>query len=189
MSVPNEIRNLTEGVVTSFESEIAAVELLINKGLDVLDGYRQEEEAIRGNLRESFASIGSLRRKDFDDVMERILAFQTEREAEIKKLIRGCLARQKDLAGRLKRSLAEGILEEADRCKKELSEIIEKAKEEVVAFQVEQERIRKTLTQLEMNKEKVSAREFKQVIQDLEQELSGGQPENGFQRLVAGQML
>lgn len=173
MSVPHEISHLTGGVVTSFESEIAAVELLINKGLDLLDGYRREEDAIRGSLRESFASIGSLRRKDFDDVMGRILAFQTGRETEIKRLIRGCLARQKDLAGRLKRSIEEGILEEADRCKKELSKIIESSKEAIIAFQVEQERIRKTLTRLEVNKEKVSVREFRQVIQDLETELFG----------------
>ena len=72
MSVPYEIKNMTEGVVSSFESGIETVGHLIEKGLELLDGYRAEQKAIHGSLRESLASVGSLRKKDFDGVMERI---------------------------------------------------------------------------------------------------------------------
>ena len=87
MSVPSEIQSLTKGVVASFESGIDAVSHLIGKGLEILDGYRAEQDAIRGSLREAFASVGSLRRKDFDGVVERILAFQLQRESDRKSVV------------------------------------------------------------------------------------------------------
>ena len=173
MSVPSEIQSLTKGVVASFESGIDAVSHLIGKGLEILDGYRAEQDAIRGSLREAFASVGSLRRKDFDGVVERILTFQLQRESEIKRLIREFLGCQKELTRRLRRSLEAGILEEAKRCKAKLGEIIEKAREEISAFQGEQETIRKTFEGLEARKAEITAREFKKVIQDLETELLG----------------
>lgn len=173
MSVPNEIQNLTKGVVASFESGIDAVGHLIEKGLEILDGYRAEQDAIHGSLREAMASVGSLRRKDFDGVMERILAFQSRRESEIKKLIKGFLERQKDLTGRLRRSLEAGIFEEIERCKNELSRMIAEAKTEIQAFQKEQQRIQGMFTNLEAQKDQITARDFKKTIQDLEQELFG----------------
>src|SRR3990167_5126909 len=108
MPVQDEIRNLTDGVVASFDSGIEAVGTVIEKGLELLDGYRMEQEAVRGSLREALASVGSLRHKDFDLVMERILTFQSHRESEIKTLIRAFLTRQRELAGRMRRSLKAG---------------------------------------------------------------------------------
>ena len=173
MSAPKEIQNLTEGVVSSYDAGIAAVGQLIEKGLDLLDGYRKEQEAIRGALREKLASVGSLRRKDFDEVIGRVLNFQSERELEIKRLIREFLSRQKELVGRLKRSLEAGIFQEVDRCKRELSHMIEQARDEILSFQQEQGRIREALASLMGRKELVSVREFKAVIQDLEGKLYG----------------
>lgn len=171
--VPDEIKNLTEGVVSSYDAGIAAVGHLIEKGLDLLDGYRSEQEAIRGSLRESLATVGSLRRKDFDEVMEQILEFQSRRETEIKGLIRSFLSRQRDLTGMLRRSIGAGILKEVERVKEELSQMIEKAREAILSFQGEQEKIRKTFESLEARKGEIAGRELKRVIGDLEMELMG----------------
>lgn len=176
MSIPNEIRNLTEGVVASFESGIDAVGLLIEKGLEILDGYRREQEAIRGSLREAFAEVGSLRRKDFDGVMERILIFQSQRESEIKRMIKDFLSRQKTLTQRLKRSLAAGISEEVERCKGELSRMIGGVREEILSFQKEQDLVRTSFADLEARKDQITAREFKETIQDLQGALPGEKP-------------
>lgn len=172
MSVPNEIRNLTEGVVASFEEGINAVGHLIEQGLGLLDGYHREQEAVQGRLREALATVGSLRRKDFDGIMEGILVFQSGRESAIETLIKVFLRKQKELAARLKRSLEAGIFQEVDRCKVELSTMIDEAREEIVSFQREQQKIRSTLVTLEAQGQ-VSAKEFKLVIQDLETELLG----------------
>lgn len=173
MSAPEEIRNLTEGVVASFDSGIDAVSLLIEKGLELLDGYRQEEEAIRGSLKESMAALGSLRRTDFDCVTERVLNFQLERERTIKLLIKNFLVRQKDLARRLRRSLQAGLLEEVRKIQEELGAMIEGSRTEIVDFQQEQRQIRETFQQLESHKEKLQVKDFKKAIQDLETTLMG----------------
>lgn len=172
MPIPNGVQNLTEGVVSSFESGIGAVELLIEKGLEILDEYRREQEAIRENLRERLASVGNLRRKDFDDVIERILDFQSHRERDLKELIRTLLAQQKALAGRLKRCLQAGIFNEVNRYKQEIAQTIGEARTSILEFQREQDLIRKTFEGLEAQKGEISTREFKRVVHNLEKELT-----------------
>ncbi len=174
MSVPNEIQGLTRGVVDSFNSGIEAVGQLIEKGLELLDGYRREEEAVRGSLRESLASIGSLRRRDFDGLMEPVLQFQMRREQEIKALIKDFLSRQRELTQRLRRALEAGILQEVEKGKKELREMLGEAREEILSFQKEQETIRCTFARLESHKEGVTIKELKKEIQDLGEELLKG---------------
>lgn len=187
MPVPDEIRKLTEEVVVSFDSGVGAVRFLIEKGLEILDGYRREEEALRGSLRETLSSVASLRRKDFDAVTAPILDFQSRREAEIKGLIKSLLARQKDLTGRLKRCLEAGILQEVERIKKELPAMIEQARQEVISFQREQERIRTTFASLQAQKGEITAREFKKAIQDLEREHLGPAFEAEVSMLAVGE--
>ncbi|MBI2336716.1 MAG: hypothetical protein HYU97_08150 [Deltaproteobacteria bacterium] len=158
--------------MASFELGVNAVGRLIEQGLELLDGYRREQEAVQGRLRNALTLVGSLRRKDFDGIMGRILAFQLSRESEIKTLIRESLKKQRGLAARLKHSLEAGIFQEVERCKEGLSRLIDEAREEIFAFQREQEKIRSALEALEANT-LVSAREFKKVIGDLETELFG----------------
>lgn len=175
MSVPEEIRRLTGEVVTSFGSGVGTVSHLIEKGLEILDGYRAEEAAVRSRLRESLASVGSMRHKDFDGIMERVLDFQSRREVEIKTLIRAFLARQGELSGTLRRCLDGGLLQEAERLKEELAGKIEEARRELLSFQKEQELIRATFASLEEKNGQVSGREFKKAIRDLETELFGAE--------------
>lgn len=182
MSVPNEIRNLTEGVVASFETGITAVGVLIDKGLEILDGYRREQEAVRCHLRERLATVGSLRRKDFDGVMEKILRFQSEREREIQVFIRDFLNRQREITSRLRRSLEAGIFQEVERIKGELAGLIDEARGEIVSFQVEQGKISEMFARIESSSATLSARELKQQVQELETELFGA----GEQQNVVG---
>lgn len=186
MPAQEEIQKLAEGVIASFDSGIGAIETLIDKGLEILDGYRLEQEAVRWSLRETLTSVGNLRRKDFDGVMERILAFQGLREVEIKRLIREFLGRQRELTGRLQRSLRAGIFQEVERIKNELAEMIEEARVGIQSFQREQERIRQTFESLEGRRGEIAAREFKKVIQDLEKELLGEETVGSGGRSAAG---
>ncbi|MBI2060284.1 MAG: hypothetical protein HYT87_10985 [Nitrospirae bacterium] len=176
MSVSSEIRNLTGDVVASFGAGIGEVGGLIEKGIDILAGHGRVDEAVRESLRESLASVTSLRRRDFDGFTERVLDFQCRRESQIKMFIKGFLARQGDLAARLRRSLHAGILQEVERITRELQKTIETAKAEIVSFQNEQDLIRETFASLEAKKETLSVREFKRVIQDLETQLQISEP-------------
>jgi len=173
MSIPNEIRNLTEGVVASFETGITAVGILIDKGLEILDGYRREQEAVRCHLRERLATVGSLRRKDFDGVMEKIFRFQSEREREIQTFIRDFLGRQREITSRLRRSLEAGIFQEVERIKGELAGLIDEAREEILSFQSEQGKIKEMFARIDSSCKTLSARQLKKQVQDLERDLFG----------------
>lgn len=187
MSVSGEIRNLTGDVITSFEAGIGEVGGLIGRGIDVLVGFRREEEAVRESLRESLASVASLRRRDFDGLTGRILEFQCRRESQIKVFVKGFLEDQRDLAARLRRSLQAGLLQEVERIKQQLEGAVGTAKAEIVSFQKEQDLIRESFANLEARKETLSAREFKKVIQDIEAQLRIGEPAAAdLQRSAAG---
>lgn len=174
MAVSNEMQSMTEGILSSFEAGIGAVELLIEKGLGTLDEYQRGQVAIREDLRERLALAGNLRRKDFDGLVEKILAFQAQREKDLKELVQTFLAAQKALVGRLRKSLQSGILDEVDRCKQEIAQMIEQARTNVLMFQLEQDRIRTTFQELQAQKGDISVRHFRWIIGDLEKTLKGG---------------
>lgn len=173
MSVPDEIRNLATGVIDSFESSIGAVGHLIEQGLQLIDGYQREQEAVCKNLCTTLASAGNLRRKDFEATIERIRGFQSKRESEIKSLIQLFLGKQKNLTGQLRRAIEAGILEEVRRIQEELQTTIEKARQNIQAFRGEQNQIRGTFANLNGHQGQLSARDFKQAICDLERQLFG----------------
>lgn len=173
MTPSSEIKEITEGLVTSFDTGVEAVRVLIENGLVLLDGYRAGQNAIRGSLRERLAAVGSLRRKDFDGLMEGVLKFQSEREGEIKGMIRGFLTEEKGLTARLRRTIHAGLFHEVEGVKRELAALIERTRAEIVAFQGEQEAIRQTISALlEENPSEITTREFKHAIHDLEERLS-----------------
>lgn len=106
-------------------------------------------------------------------MMEKVLAFQSDRERGIQTFLRDFLGRQKELTSRLRRSLEAGILKEVDRIKGELAGLIDEAREEIAFFQGEQEKIRKMFAWIESSGETLSAGEFRKQVQALERELLG----------------
>lgn len=185
MPASAEIRHVTEELVASFGSGIRAVEAVIGRGLETLDGYRMEQGAVVESLRERFAVGGSLRRKDFDGVMERILSFQSRRESEIKALIRDFLSRHQEVAAALLCAVQLGKSEEVERAGTELAAMAEAARKEIEAFQKEQARIRRTFARFETGEKQASAREFKKAVEQLERELLGSAPTAVGSRAVA----
>jgi hypothetical protein len=72
---------------------------------DVLVNTNKEREKISKELKECLAKNESLRRKDFDTMMEGILQFQNEREKEVKNLLNLYFDEQRDMASALRENL------------------------------------------------------------------------------------
>jgi len=66
---------------------------------------KEEREALNVRLRETLARKESLRKKDFDVMMNAILLSQRDREREVRKLLDGYLAEQRDMARQLRENL------------------------------------------------------------------------------------
>ncbi len=173
MSNPEEVMKFTEEVISSYQQGIDGVGQLIEGGIELLDQHRLQQRRIRELLREKLARLGSLRHKDFDQMLLPILAYQERREAEVKGLIQGLLGRQRDLTGMLTRSLRFGLKDELTRFKNELVTGLEEMRLALQRFQKEQGLIQETFQSLEETDEPVNTRNFRKVVETLEKALLG----------------
>jgi hypothetical protein len=101
-----------EGIISSYEEKLVSIGLIIDNTQMVLGELQEsmshgkdEKEALNVRLRETLARNESLRKKDFDVMMNAILFSQRDREREVRKLLDGYLAEQRDMARQLRENL------------------------------------------------------------------------------------
>jgi seryl-tRNA synthetase len=168
---PEEIGRLAREVIASYEARISWVERIVEATHEMLETFRRQREAMRAQLRETLARVASLRRRDFDAMMEGILVRQEERERAIKETIKDYLAEQRALAAALKEALARGEAERIGTVK-ELLKGIEARREErerevrtlLADFQSEQDELVRALHGLLSNGSSVRVVEFKATL-------------------------
>lgn len=114
MGVAKEMARLTREVIASYEARVTSVGQIIESTHEMLEAFRSQREAMHTQLREALARAASLRRRDFDAMMQAILARQAEREGAVKETIRGYLTEQKTLATALKDALTGGEAEQIE---------------------------------------------------------------------------
>jgi len=102
-----ELRKTVEGLILSYESQVAIIGSAVNTSHGILDTFKKERVAVNNKLKESLARNASLRRKDFDTMMRDLDFFQEEREEEIKRKMDAFLKQQRELPSQLKALLDE----------------------------------------------------------------------------------
>ena len=111
--LPEEIAGLAREIIGSYEARVSSVEQIIEATHEMLEAFRGQREAMRTQLRETLARASSLRRRDFDAMMQGILARQEEREKAVKRMVKAYLREQREMAmglrERLAKSESEGI--------------------------------------------------------------------------------
>ena len=97
---------LAREVIASYEARVSSVEQIIEATHEMLEAFRSQREAMRMQLRETLARAASLRRRDFDAMMQAILASQEKRQERVKEAMRGYLREHKATAQALKEALS-----------------------------------------------------------------------------------
>lgn len=103
-----ELARLAREVITSYESRITSVEQIIGAAHEMLEAFRCQREAIRDQLRETLSRAASLRRRDFDTMMQGMLLRHEAGERAVKEAIRCYLIEQRALTAALKDALNGG---------------------------------------------------------------------------------
>jgi len=113
MSSAEDMKNIVENILSSYEMRIRSIGAIFETTHQLLRSFQEsfldtrlEREKISGQLRECLARNESLRKKDFDGMMHEILSVQDTREKEIRELLNGYLAGQKEMAHSLRDNLA-----------------------------------------------------------------------------------
>jgi len=112
MPLAGEMKNTIDHIVSSYEDRIQNIGNLFSTTHEILLGFqdsvidkKQERERLNSELRESLAKNRSLRRKDFDSMMQGIILTQDNREKEVRSLLSGYLNEQKEMAHNLRENL------------------------------------------------------------------------------------
>jgi len=114
------MEKILKDIVTSYDNRISEVGTVIENTYQVLEEYqndilqsKEDREKIKAQLREALTSQQHLRRKDFDQMIEKISGGITDRKEKIennqyiiREELKGYLDKQKDIAASLRERLA-----------------------------------------------------------------------------------
>lgn len=161
--------SIVDKIASSYEIGIQGIEAFLETTHQLFRGFQdlvfdttQEREGINDQLRENLAKTGSLRRKDFDNMMSAISSQQDRQEQEVRDLSKNYLNEQTSLARQLRenlRNFREALTRGESQRAKEFQTVIravlatqEKRKQEVISklkeFQRQQQEMTKTLQNL-----------------------------------------
>jgi len=182
-----DIKNIVENILYSYESRLESVETILDTTHQLLKNFqgsfldmRKEREKINAELRENLAKNESLRKKDFDDMMQGILLTQDEREKEVRNLLNSYINDQKEMAqalrnnlGKFKDSLVKGEAERVEKFKALIKEILakqEKRKKEVISilkeFHKEQEVLASKFKELLSKGRELRTKDLKSMLKE-----------------------
>lgn len=187
MPLAEDMKVVVDNIVSSYESRIQRVGDLFDTTHQILQGFqvslldtKQEREKINTELRENLARNESLRRKDFDKMMQVILSNQDEREKEVRSLLNSYLGEQKAIAQTLRKnlekfkgSIARGEAQRLNDFQDMIKEVLarqDERKREVISklkeFQKEQQVIAKTLKELLAKGKELRIKDFKSMLKE-----------------------
>jgi len=187
MPLVEDIKDVVEDIIPSYESRVYSIGAVFDTTHQILQGFqdsfldtKQEREKLNAELRENLAKNESLRRKDFDHMMQGILSTQNEREKEVRNLLNGYLNGQKEMAealrenlkkfksslargetGRVKdfRGIIKGILARQDERKEEVTSNLKE-------FQNEQQEMAKRLKEVLAKGNNLRIKDFKLMLKE-----------------------
>jgi hypothetical protein len=187
MPLAKDMKNIVDQIVSSYETRIQSIGTFFDTTHQILLGFqdslldtKQEREKLNAELRESLTKNESLRRKDFDNMMQGILLTQDEREKEVRNLLNSYLHEQKEMAQDLREnlegfrdSLAKGEAQRVKAFQEMIKEILvkqEERKDEVTGrlkeFKKEQKMLASRLKELLSKGEELRIRDFKSMLKE-----------------------
>ena len=183
--------NILENIISSYEARIQSIEAFFEATGQIFQDFqdsllntRQEREKINSQLRENLAKNDSLRKKDFDKMMNVISLHLDESEQEVRKLSKEYLGEQTKLMQQLreglrdfKDALTKGQAQKVKELQTLIKEILtrqDESKIEVTSklkeFQQGQQQTSKMLGDLLAKGEDLRIRDFKAMLTEFKRQ-------------------
>jgi Fe2+ transport system protein B len=186
MGSVEDMRNLAQGLVDSYEMRVKTVSALMKETAELLKKFRVEQEEMVTELRNTLAKAESLRKKDFDSMMKGIQTQQMEREERVAHMVEKFQREQEEMVAELRRIVTESGCVKPERLAnlKAAISVQERKREREVAqvlrdFHREQEELNTALRGLLSKGESVRIKDFKAVVKALEIQRKGRDSEVG----------
>lgn len=148
MEFQERLKELGLEIISSYERRLKLVNSLVCEAVRRVNGYCREQEEMSRRLKENLARHGGMRKKDFDALMETVLAKRRERETETRQKLEKIWQEEGEMIILLKKTLS-GNCNPAD---------FEKMKRETLLRLREREKdVAKSLMRLQLEQEELSA--------------------------------
>ncbi|MFC1613097.1 hypothetical protein ACFL23_02075 [Patescibacteria group bacterium] len=82
-----DFKTIAEAIVLSYEARIGVIKGIVEDTHNLLEEFREKREKMSQELKDALSKHESLRKKDFDKMMEDILIIQKEREESVKQML------------------------------------------------------------------------------------------------------
>jgi len=102
MEDPEQLRDIVEKIVGSYESKVKVVTSLMREVNQRIRNYHIEQEQMTDRLKHILAKNECLRKKDFDATMAGIRSQQEAREKEVSQMVEDFCREEEETATRLK---------------------------------------------------------------------------------------
>ncbi|MCJ7508285.1 MAG: hypothetical protein MUO85_06085, partial [candidate division Zixibacteria bacterium] len=164
------MRNSVQDLVASYQTRVDAIGTIIDNTYQVLEDFKDKRAKLSDELKEVLAKRQSLRKKDFDRMMNGILLNQEGKEKEIKQSLKDFLKEQKKGAGELKDALTKGEAERMRKAQVEIEKGIVEIKGLLKNFCEQQKKLTEKLKELLTKGNDLKIKDFKDMIRNLSQD-------------------
>lgn len=172
MELQERIRTIGLDIVNSYERRLKLVNELVSEAVKRVNKYCREQEQMSGQLKENLARHEGMRKKDFDALMDTVIAKRRVRERETRLALEKIWQEENEMIDLLREALTGNCnLADFERVKRDtLSRHREREREVVrslMKFQLEQEELSAVLKKLLSKGREVRIKEFKVMVRTL----------------------
>lgn len=159
-----QIRKVTEELVEAYTLRVATVVRIITGAYEMMDHLKETREALRQELQEMLALNSSLRRSDFDCLIQGMLEPQRELEKKLKGLLCQFQFSQQARTAKLKEALQASDLHSVRQLKNEIEEEVDQVSHTLTVFREEQGSFVQELKSLLTRGSKLTLKDFKESM-------------------------
>lgn len=168
MITVEQMRNVAQDLISSYDARVDAIGTIIDKTYQILEDFKDKRAKLSAELKETLAKKESLRKKDFDRMMNGILLDLERKEKEIKQSLKNFLKEQKNQAFELKHALTKGEVERMKKAQIEIENGIAWIKGLLKNFCEQQEELTEKLRKLLSKGNNLKIKDLKNMIRNLQ---------------------
>jgi chromosome segregation ATPase len=168
MRTVEEMKNLTQDLIASYDAQVEAIGAIIDNTYQALDDFKDKRAKLSHELKETLASRQSLRKKDFDRMMNGILRHQEEKEKEVKRSVKNFLEEQKREARELRDALTQGEVERMKKAHIKIEKDVAQVKGLLKEFDEQQKELTEELKKLLTKGKDLKIKDLKNTLRNLQ---------------------
>lgn len=103
-----ELKSTIEVILDSYKTRVRVAGDIIEDTNNILNTFAKKREAMNSILKGALAKVASLRKKDFDKMMEEIIEKQVQKEEYVKQVLGDFMEEERRVVSRLEKLLGKG---------------------------------------------------------------------------------